>query len=259
MASFRNIRLCVNPLPLPSVAGREIQSSVRPCGSSSQRSPYYHSAFTGMPSGAIWRRVYVTTSLAYSMLNWRNRLRKTQMHSHTTRSNVRSRNKSCRLTLFSIPSHRLTLVMCRLESWHLSCCHLVSFHILFTRSRHLSFGLPRILIPSIVIYNAGPMTSYLSRLCTCQTPLDLFSLRNSAIGCVSHSGCLRFSHDLVLSVLFSTATWAFQMCAISSRFYKLSSILPRTSYCTLYLSICLVCSYHTLLKLYPSILNMQFV
>ena len=52
----------------------------------------------------------------------------------------------------------------------------------FTRSRHLSFGLPQFRIPSTVICNIFIVASYLSRLCTCPYHLNLFSLRNSAIG-----------------------------------------------------------------------------
>ena len=57
----------------------------------------------------------------------------------------------------------------------------------FTRSRHLSFGLPRFRFPSTVICNIFLVASSLSRLCTCPNHLNLFSLRNSAFGymCVS--------------------------------------------------------------------------
>ena len=52
----------------------------------------------------------------------------------------------------------------------------------FTRSRHLSFGLPRFRFPSTVICNIFLVASSLSRLCVCPNHLNLFSLRNSAIG-----------------------------------------------------------------------------
>ena len=52
----------------------------------------------------------------------------------------------------------------------------------FTRSRHLSFGLPRFLFPSTSICNIFLVASSLSLLCTCPNHLNLFSLRNSAIG-----------------------------------------------------------------------------
>ena len=62
----------------------------------------------------------------------------------------------------------------------------------FTRSRHLSFGLPRFRFPSTVICNIF--------LCTCPNYLNLFSLMNSAIGYIcdpsgrnqSHVGRVRF-------------------------------------------------------------------
>ena len=52
----------------------------------------------------------------------------------------------------------------------------------FTRSRHLSFGLPRFRFPSTVICNIFRVASSLSRLCTCPNHPNLLSLRNSAIG-----------------------------------------------------------------------------
>ena len=47
----------------------------------------------------------------------------------------------------------------------------------FTRSRHLSFGLPRFLFPSTSICNIFLVASYLSLLCTWPNHLNLFSLR----------------------------------------------------------------------------------
>ena len=52
----------------------------------------------------------------------------------------------------------------------------------FTRSRHLNFRLPRFRFPSTVIRNIFLVPSSLSRLCTCPNHLNLFSLRNYAIG-----------------------------------------------------------------------------
>ena len=54
----------------------------------------------------------------------------------------------------------------------------------FTRSRHLNFDLPRFHFPSTVIYMCIVfiVASTFSRLCTCPNHLNLFSLRNSAIG-----------------------------------------------------------------------------
>ena len=85
-----------------------------------------------------------------------------------------------------------------------------------TRSRHLSFGVPRFIFPSTVICNISLVASSLSLLCTCPNHINLFSLRKSAIGCVPLSRCLHFSHDLVSSFVFPTAACAFQVCAISS-------------------------------------------
>ena len=45
----------------------------------------------------------------------------------------------------------------------------------FTRSPHLSFGLPRIRFPSTVICNIFLVASSLSHLCTCPNHLNLFS------------------------------------------------------------------------------------
>ena len=52
----------------------------------------------------------------------------------------------------------------------------------FTRSRHLSFGLLRFLFPSTSICNIFLVALSLSLLCTWPNHLNLFSLRNSAIG-----------------------------------------------------------------------------
>ena len=52
----------------------------------------------------------------------------------------------------------------------------------FTRSRHLSFGLARFRCSSTFICNIVLVASSLSRLRTCPNHLNLFSLRDSAIG-----------------------------------------------------------------------------
>ena len=52
----------------------------------------------------------------------------------------------------------------------------------FTRSRHLNSGLPLFLFPFTDICNIFLVASSLSRLCTCPKHLNLFYLRNSAIG-----------------------------------------------------------------------------
>ena len=70
-----------------------------------------------------------------------------------------------------------------------------------TRSRHLSFGLPRFRFPSTVICNIFLDASSLYHLCTCPDHLNLFSLRNSAIGymCASFQMYTFLTHDLVSS------------------------------------------------------------
>ena len=83
-------------------------------------------------------------------------------------------------TLRSVPA-RITTCQCLRSSaisvviWFLAISS-------FTRSRHLSFGLPRFLFPSTVICNIFLVASSLSLLCTCPNHLNLYSLRNSAIG-----------------------------------------------------------------------------
>ena len=82
-------------------------------------------------------------------------------------------------TLRSVPA-RIMTCQC-LRFCHLSR-HLVSDHIVFTRSRHPSFGLPRFLFPSTSICNIFLVASSLFLLCTCPNHLNLFFLRNSVIG-----------------------------------------------------------------------------
>ena len=53
-----------------------------------------------------------------------------------------------------------------------------------TRSRHLSFGLPRSCFPSTVTCNIFLMASSLSHLCTRPNHLNLSAVRSSAIGSV---------------------------------------------------------------------------
>ena len=53
-------------------------------------------------------------------------------------------------------------------------CFLTSGHVFsFTRSRHLNFGLPRFLFPSIAICNISLVAPSLSHLYTCPTHLNL--------------------------------------------------------------------------------------
>ena len=140
-------------------------------------------------------------------------------------------------TLSSLPA-RIMTCQCFLSSaisvviWFLAISS-------FTRSRHLIFGLPRfrfpsshshshshshsytvylsiiigILFPSTTFCNIFLVASSLSRLFTCPTRLNLFPLPSGT--CLLPSRCLHFSNDLVLSLIFPTATRAFQLCAVS--------------------------------------------
>ena len=83
-------------------------------------------------------------------------------------------------TLRSVPARIMTCQCLRSSAISV----VISFLAIssFTRSPHLSFGLPRFRFPSIVICNIFLVASSLSRPCTCPTHLNLFSLRNSAIG-----------------------------------------------------------------------------
>ena len=72
----------------------------------------------------------------------------------------------------------------------------------FTRSRHLSFGLPRFLFPSTSICYIFLVASSLSLLCTCPNHLSLFSLRNSAIGYM----CVSFQMSTSLSCISCNTT-----------------------------------------------------
>ena len=97
------------------------------------------------------------------------------------------------LYIFS-PSHLYSSTLRSVLAWIMTCqCFrssamsvVVWFLVIssFTRSRHLSFGLPRFRFPSTVICNMALVASYLPR--TCPNHLNLFSLRNSAIGARAH-------------------------------------------------------------------------
>ncbi len=97
----------------------------------------------------------------------------------------------------------------------------------FTRSRHLSFGLPR--FQSTTNCNIILVASSLSRLCTCPNHLKLFYLRNSAIGymCASFQmlSCYHFSHDILLPFLLPNTTL--------SNFLALDSLLAISIICLL--------------------------
>ena len=87
------------------------------------------------------------------------------------------------------------LLVCRPESWHADVFCILPSHLIaiwflgflaigprpissFTRSHLLRLGLPRFCFPPTVICNIFLVASYLSRFCTCQNHLNLFSLRN---------------------------------------------------------------------------------
>ena len=142
------------------------------------------------------------------------------------------------------PSHLSASTRCSVPARIMTCQCLRSFAISvviwflaissFTRSCHLSFGLPRFRFPSTVISSAISflVASSLARLCTCPNYLNIFSLRNSAIGYM----CAYFpmstfliNYDLVSSFLLPTAACAFQLCAISSPpSFQLPNILHHT-------------------------------
>ena len=83
----------------------------------------------------------------------------------------------------------------------------------FTRSRHLSIGLPRFLFPSTVICNIFLVASSLSLLCTCPNHLNLFSLRNSAIGYI----CASFQMSTFL-------TWSSLVFPLAHRGMRISVV-----------------------------------
>ena len=83
----------------------------------------------------------------------------------------------------------------------------------FTRSRHLSFGLPRFLFPSTSICNMFLVASTLSLLCTCPNHLNLFSLRNYAIGYM----CASFQMSTFL-------TWSSLVLPLAHRSMRISVV-----------------------------------
>ena len=80
----------------------------------------------------------------------------------------------------------------------------------FTRSR---FGLPRFLFPSTSICNIFLVASSLSLLCTCPNHLNLFSLRNSAIGYM----CASFQMSTFL-------TWSSLVFPLAHRSMRISVV-----------------------------------
>ena len=75
----------------------------------------------------------------------------------------------------------------------------------YTRSRHLSFGLPRFRFPSTAICNIFLVASSLSRLCTCPNHLNRFSLRNYDIGYIEYVG-LGLSYEYYVCSNVGTTT-----------------------------------------------------
>ena len=74
----------------------------------------------------------------------------------------------------------------------------------FTRSRHLSFGLPRFRFPSTVICDPFLVHGIiLSRICTSPNHLNFFSLRNPAIGYMRASFQMSIFSHMIYSRLSS--------------------------------------------------------
>ena len=117
-------------------------------------------------------------------------------------------------TLRSVPAWIMTCQCCRSSAisvviWFLPIYilfHQVSPSQLWSTSISLSIYCHIIFL----------VASSLPRLCTCPNHINLFSLRNSAIGYMPLSRCLHFSDHPVPSFLLPTATCAFELCAISS-------------------------------------------
>ena len=131
-------------------------------------------------------------------------------------------------TLRSVPARIMTCQCLRssaisVVTWFLAISS-------FTRSRHLSFGLPRFLFPSTVICNIFLVASYLSLLCTCPNHLNLFSLRNSAIGYM----CASFQMSTFLtwsSVVFPLAHHSMRISVVCN---FLSSFFNCPTFCTIH-------------------------
>ena len=97
----------------------------------------------------------------------------------------------------------------------------------FTRSRYLSFGLPRFRFPSTVICNI-----FISLLHTSKSSRPLLSEEfcHRVHVCVPFSRCLQFSHDLALCFLLPTVACAFQFC-VQFRLLPLSNLFVRVTSC----------------------------
>ena len=110
----------------------------------------------------------------------------------------------CLTTHFS-PYHLSTSTFFSVPAWIMTCQCFRSTAISvviwflaissFTRSRHLSFGLPRFRFPSTAICNIFLVASSLSRFCTCPYHLNPASTRNYAIGHM----CASFQMSIIIS------------------------------------------------------------
>ena len=86
---------------------------------------------------------------------------------------------SCQVCILFFSPHLSTSTLCSVPAWIMTCqCFLSSAISVimwflaissFTRSRHLSFGLPRFRFPSTVICNIFILASSLSHLRTCMS------------------------------------------------------------------------------------------
>ena len=97
----------------------------------------------------------------------------------------------------------------------------------FTRSRHLSFGLPRFLFPSTSICNIFLVASSLSLLCTCPNHLNLFSQRNSAIGYMCTYLLLKINLLTYLLASFQMSTfltWSSLVFPLAHRSMRISVV-----------------------------------
>ena len=100
----------------------------------------------------------------------------------------------------------------------------------FTRSRRLSFGLPRFLFPSTSICNIFLVASSLSLLCTWPNHINLFSLRNSAIGymCASFQMSTFLTWSILVFPLAHRSMRISVVCNFLSSFFLTTNILHHT-------------------------------
>ena len=116
---------------------------------------------------------------------------------------------------FISPSHlsASTLRSVQVRMMTCQCLRSSAISVVISRYRHLSFGLPRFLFPSTVICNIFLVASSLSRLCTCPNHLNLFSLRNTAIGYM----CASFQMSTFL-------TWSSLVFPLAHRSMRISVV-----------------------------------